>query len=107
MRGVRVSQSRFLGGISKLLAGRGKCAIFTVQKQSLASMPTVPSPDECWGKPRLTRLSRKMRCSTAPNPVRGLWTTCTRLKRQVLTNAHFSLTENVEGVQQDRSLTAS
>jgi hypothetical protein len=32
---------------------------------------------------------------------------CTRLKTRVLTKAYFSLTGKIEGVQQDRSLTAS
>jgi hypothetical protein len=50
---------------------------------------------------------REMGFGIAPNPVTALWTACTRLKTHVLTNAYFSLTEKIEGVQQDRSLTAS
>jgi hypothetical protein len=57
--------------------------------------------------PRLKRGLQGLLCRFAPNPVTGLWTACTRLKRQVLTNAHFSLTGKIEGVEQDRSLTAS
>jgi hypothetical protein len=43
----------------------------------------------------------------APNPVIRLWTGCTRLKMHGVTERDFSLTEFIEGVQQDRSLTAS
>jgi hypothetical protein len=45
--------------------------------------------------------------STALFSVTALWTACTPLKIRVLTNAYFSLTEKIKGVQQDRSLTAS
>jgi hypothetical protein len=44
---------------------------------------------------------------TAPNPVICLWTGCTRLKMHGVTERDFLLTEFIEGVQQDRSLTAS
>jgi hypothetical protein len=58
-----------------------------------------------------TRLPRGFRAKTispaAPFLVRGLCTACTRLKTRVVTNAYFRLTEKIEGVQQDRSLTAS
>jgi hypothetical protein len=43
----------------------------------------------------------------AQNPVIRLWTGCTRLKIQRLTDADFSLTQDLEGVKQDRSLTPS
>jgi hypothetical protein len=51
--------------------------------------------------------SHKLFSGTALFPVMRLWTACTPLKTRVLTNAYFSLTEKIEGVQQDRSLTAS
>ncbi|HKU25922.1 MAG TPA: hypothetical protein VJQ54_10655 [Candidatus Sulfotelmatobacter sp.] len=37
--------------------------------------------------------------TTAPFPVVGLWTACTRLKRHIVTGASFSLTEKIEGVK--------
>jgi hypothetical protein len=43
----------------------------------------------------------------APIPGRYLWNSCSRLKKQIVTIGDFSLTEKIEGVQQDRSLTAS
>jgi hypothetical protein len=49
----------------------------------------------------------KLEKGIAPKPVTGLWTGCTRLKIHVLTNAYFSLTEKIEGVEQHCSLTAS
>src|ERR1700686_1923460 len=58
-------------------------------------------------KPRLTRDLREANCGSAPIPVTCLWMACTRLKRHVLTSAYFPLTGKTEGVQQDRSLTAS
>jgi hypothetical protein len=48
-----------------------------------------------------------MRSPVAPNLVIGLWTGCTRLKKQIVAAPNFSLTPKLEGVQQDRSLTAS
>ncbi|MGB2602000.1 MAG: hypothetical protein WBC78_00285, partial [Candidatus Sulfotelmatobacter sp.] len=57
--------------------------------------------------PRPTRNARKVCYGVAPKLVMGLWTACTRLKIRVLTSAYFSLTEKIEGVQQDCSLTAS
>jgi|ERR1035437_1609439 hypothetical protein len=57
--------------------------------------------------PRLARDLRKTTSGAAPNPVMRLWTGCTRLKTHLLTERGFSLTEKVEGVQQDCSLTAS
>jgi hypothetical protein len=60
------------------------------------------------GKTRVWRgVLRKINSRSAPNPVTGLWTGCTRLKKQTVTGACFRLTKIIEGVQQDRSLTAS
>jgi hypothetical protein len=50
---------------------------------------------------------RKTNSAPAPNPVICLWMGCTRLKMHGVTERDFSLTEFIEGVQQDRSLTAS
>jgi hypothetical protein len=58
-------------------------------------------------KPQLARVSRKVHSVAAPFSGTGLWTGCTRLKKQIVTTASFRLTEKIEGVQQDRSLTAS
>jgi hypothetical protein len=58
-------------------------------------------------KPRLVRGLPETVSRSAPNPVMGLWTGCTRLKTRVVTERDFSLTERIEGVQEDRSLTAS
>jgi len=43
----------------------------------------------------------------AQNPVMGLWTACTRLKKQLVAGVVFRLTIFTGGVKQDRSLTAS
>jgi hypothetical protein len=56
---------------------------------------------------RLGRTLQRINGRPAPNPVVGLWTGCTRLKTYVVMKRDFSLTGFVEGVQQDRSLTAS
>jgi hypothetical protein len=88
-------------------ASRGICAIFTVAVQSCALfLAFLPANKSC-EKPRRARLLAKIDFMAAPFPVRGLWMACTALKRRVLTKAYFSLTEKIEGVQQDRSLTAS
>jgi hypothetical protein len=58
-------------------------------------------------KPRLVRGLPETVSGSAPNPVMRLWTGCTRLETHVVTGRDFSLTEKTEGVQQDRSLTAS
>jgi hypothetical protein len=55
----------------------------------------------------LLGVSHKLFSGTALFPVTRLWMTRTPLKISVLTKAHFSLTEKIKGVQQDRSLTAS
>jgi len=107
MEGPLSPPTRYPNTILKPPAGRGKCAIFTVRKESLASMPALSSPHESCGNPRLTRLPRKTYSAAALFPVIGLWTGCTRLKMQIVTECKFSLTEKIEGVQQDRSLTAS
>jgi hypothetical protein len=57
--------------------------------------------------PRWMRVLAQTSLTLAQITGTGLWTACTRLKTCVLTNAYFSLTEKIEGVQQDRSLTAS
>jgi len=49
----------------------------------------------------------EMSSGTALFSVTALWTACTLLEIRVLTNAYFSLTGKIKGVQQDRSLTAS
>jgi hypothetical protein len=67
----------------------------------------IPLIQQRLRKPRGVRVPAKMVQPVAPNPVTGLCTTCTQLKMHVLTNAYFLLTEKIEGVQQDRSLTAS
>jgi hypothetical protein len=45
--------------------------------------------------------------AVAQFPVMGLWTTCTRLKIHLLTERDFRLTFFPEGVELNRSLTAS
>src|SRR5580704_10930301 len=85
------------------LTRRGKCPIFTTEKPNPPRLHIDPHQYD-WRNPRLKRGLRERLCRLAPNPVTGLCTACTRLKIQVLTNTYFSLTENVEGVQQDRSL---
>ncbi len=63
---------------------------------------------QCWWLNSASgRGLRETRCGAALNPVMGLWTGCTRLKMHIVTKSDFSLTEIIEGVQQDRSLTAS
>src|SRR6266516_8045811 len=57
--------------------------------------------------PRPTRSLRETVFHSAPNSVTVLWTGCTRLKTQIVTNRDFPLTKKIESVQQDRSLTAS
>src|SRR5256885_8535761 len=71
-----------------------------------ASAPFIYGNEFC-GNPHLARALAKVDFGAAPFPVMGLWTARTRLKTRVLTNAYFSLTQKLEGVQQDRSLTAS
>jgi hypothetical protein len=93
--------------ILESLARRGKSAIFTVEQQSTTQIETF-RPSQEFAK---TRVPRGFRAKTilwvAQFPVRGLCTACTRLKTRVVTNAYFRLTKKIEGVQQDRSLTAS
>jgi hypothetical protein len=61
-----------------------------------------------WAKrPVWAQVSEKCVCQNAPNPVIGLWTGCTRLKKQIVAALSFLLTPKLEGVQQNRSLTAS
>jgi len=92
---------------AKLLASRGNCSIYTTQGGWESAGMTLTVVNESRKTPHRIRLSRKSIEALAPNPGRRLWTACTRLKMHVLTNVHFSLTEKIEGVQQDRSLTAS
>jgi hypothetical protein len=91
----------------KTLAGRWKCAIFTGTLHSGGGFGLFIYENQFSEKPRRARLLAKIDFMAAPFPVRGLWMACTALKRRVLTKAYFSLTEKIEGVQQDRSLTAS
>jgi hypothetical protein len=83
------------------------CAIFTGALHNHESFLTLVLANECGEKPRQLRLLAKVDFPPAPFPVRRLWTGCTRLKTRVLTKPYFSLTEKMEGVQQDRSLTTS
>jgi len=57
--------------------------------------------------PYLAKELAKLPARFAPNPVMMMWTGCTRLKIRVLTTRDFRLTFFLEGVEQDRSLTAS
>jgi hypothetical protein len=91
----------------ELLARRGECWIFTGLQRGFARMCILIWDNESGEKPRPARGLQKIHFSSAPFPVMRLWTGCTRLKIRVLTTCDFSLTENIEGVQQDRSLTAS
>jgi hypothetical protein len=91
----------------KVRTGCGICSIFTEALHSHDCFERFNYEKEFSGKPRRARLLAKIDFISAPFPVRGLWMACTALKRRVLTKAYFSLTEKIEGVQQDRSLTAS
>jgi hypothetical protein len=87
--------------------GCGICAIFTGALHNRAPFERFSCRNEFSENPRRAWLLERAALGAAPFPVRGLWMACTWLKRRVLTNAYFSLTHKIEGVQQDRSLTAS
>jgi hypothetical protein len=91
----------------KVRTGRGIDAIFTGALHSRNSFASFVHQNQFSENRYWVRLLAKVNPGAAPFPVSGLWTACTRLKIHVLTNAYFSLTEKIEGVQQDRSLTAS
>ena len=91
----------------KTLAPRRSCAIFTVPSDIQFRTLWARTYFKIRQTPQSTPFPRDLLRHLAPNPVTGLWTACTRLKIHVLTNAYFSLTGEIEGVQQDRSLTAS
>jgi hypothetical protein len=91
----------------KSLASRGKCTIFTVQQQSTTRIVTFGRSQEFYETRPPRGFCAKTILRFAQFPVRGLCTACTRLKTRVVTNAYFRLTKKIEGVQQDRSLTAS
>ena len=46
-----------------------------------------------------SRVWGRVRAGGAPFPVRGLWTACTRLKRQGVRGGDFWLTARLEGVK--------
>ena len=106
-RRSQINRPVHLGSEFKWRAGRRKCWIFTRPKQKPGEVGQRSIVHEKGETRRLARGLRGAVRRIAPNPVRGLWTACTRLKIRVLTSAYFSLTEKIEGVQQDRSLTAS
>jgi hypothetical protein len=87
--------------------GRGIGAFFTGVLHSRDPFGKLVSGNEFSGKPPLVRLLANVNSEAAPFSVTSLWTACTCLKTGVLTKAYFSLTQKIEGVQQDRSLTAS
>src|SRR5579872_1834862 len=103
------------------LGGRPKAAVPTQSKIQIPCWPRevrdfhrgvtkglkAPNIDSSRANPRWMRRFAESWPEVAPNPVTGLWTGCTRLKKQIVAGACFRLTENLEGVQQDRSLTAS
>jgi hypothetical protein len=89
------------------LAGHGICPIFTVSQ---------PLRRDGWRSGGREKLARKtapvaafteIRCGNCTKsghpPVDGLHS----IEKSRLTNWHFSLTQKIEGVKQDRSLTAS
>jgi hypothetical protein len=75
----------------KALTPRRSCVIFT----GSSGRPGPPISDRTYFKirqtPRSTRFPQDPFRRVAPNPVSGLWTACTRLKRRVLTSAYFSI----------------
>jgi hypothetical protein len=100
-----MSTAQLIG--SKPQAGRGKSAIFTNPKHNRDLRFTSIRVDTRGENLRLARVLRELFEPTAQNPVIPLWTACTRLKTHAVKTRDFSLTQKIEGVQQDRSLTPS
>jgi hypothetical protein len=98
---------RNLLAAGKPQAGCGKSSIFTNLKHNRDFRFTSTRADPKREKPRLARILRKVLELTAQDSVMRLWTACTRLKTHRVTTRDFSLTEKIERVQQDRSLTPS